>query len=103
MTRSGRAGSKGTGHTVTAQCDIWSLGCVLYAAATKRMERSNVRKMFEDVNAPSFVADVTADLRNAGYTPAFAAFVLRLLRLDPEERPTAKDALKYFRKSNRDQ
>jgi serine/threonine protein kinase len=88
--------------SVTAQCDVWSLGCVLYAVATKRLERHNVRKMFEDVYRPEFRNVVTDDLMRAGYTKAFCDFILRLLQLQPDDRPTARDALKYFRKSNRD-
>jgi serine/threonine protein kinase len=88
---------------VTSQCDMWSLGCVMYAIATRRFDRTNVRKMFDDVEMASFERDIYRDVEAAGYSKPFAALLLRLLQLQPDPRPPADAALKYFRKRREDQ
>jgi serine/threonine protein kinase len=81
----------------TTQCDMWSLGCVLYALATKRISHENVRLMFEDCRNPNFGSTIRNDLCQLGYQPEFAEFILHLLRVDPKDRLTAKESFKLFR------
>jgi serine/threonine protein kinase len=82
----------------TVQCDLWSLGCVLYAVATRRVNNNTVRLMFQDVGNPDFHSSVRRDLEKLNYSELFIQFVLLLLEPRPTDRPTAVQAFRLFRK-----
>lgn len=82
----------------TKQCDLWSLGCVLVAVATRRVNNDNVRLMFQECTRPNFYEELQKDLKDCGYSTAFINFVMCLLVANPEERITAEAAFKLFRK-----
>ena len=82
----------------TVQCDIWSLGCVLYAVATRRVNNNTVRLMFQEVGNPDFHSSIRRDLAKLNYSELFISFVLMLLEPEPKARPTATQAFRLFRK-----
>lgn len=82
----------------TTQCDMWSLGCVLYAIATKRCSHDTVRLMFQDCEQPGFTASITKDLEGLGLSKTFVAFILMLVEPDMKLRVTAEEGFKMFRK-----
>jgi serine/threonine protein kinase len=84
----------------TTQCDMWSLGCVLYAIATKRCSHDTVRLMFQDCERPGFRESITEDLMALGLTKTFIAYVLMLVEPDMKLRVTADQGFKMFRKKD---
>lgn len=75
-------------HRYTASVDVWSAGCILYAAATGCVAPPAARVMFNDARHPSFPNEIRDDLRS--YSPEFANLVLSVLKMDPNARPTAQ-------------
>ena len=84
-----------------SQIDNWSLGCVLYAAATGRVRQSNCRVMFHDVQKEGFEEQIRKDLIENEYTEEFVTLVLALLVLDPAHRFTAEDTLGWLEEYER--
>ncbi|CUG86752.1 protein kinase, putative, partial [Bodo saltans] len=82
----------------TTQCDMWSLGCVLYAIATKRCSHDTVRLMFQDCERPGFRESITKDLVALGLSKTFISYVLMLVEPDMKLRITADQGFKMFRK-----
>lgn len=82
----------------TTQCDMWSLGCVLYAIATKRCSHDTVRLMFQDCERPGFRESIVDDLSALGLSRTFIAYVLMLVEPDMTLRVTADQGFKMFRK-----
>ena len=82
----------------TTQADMWSMGCVMYAVATRRLQDGKVRVMFRDCEEPGFHASIREDILQCGYSPALAQFIVMLLEPEPENRPSAVGAFKWFRK-----
>ena len=92
-----------------APADIWSLGCVLFACMTKKLTPTKgLRELAKDLargggdEAP-FSAQLQAEMSALKYSAPFVALVLAMLRRDPRDRVTAADALRYLRKSTKDQ
>ena len=84
------------GRKYSSQIDNWSLGCILYAAATGRVSQSNCRVMFHDVQKEGFEERIRADIMENGYSEEFVALVLALLIHDPALRFTAEDTLAWL-------
>lgn len=76
--------------------DVWSLGCVLYAIATARLDRHNVRVMCDDAKREGFVSIILNDILSHQYSLNFASFVVSLLAVAPSRRPTAANIMTYF-------
>lgn len=83
----------------SAKVDIWSLGCVLYAVCTKRVDSHNVKVMFSECTSPDFHDRLRHELQNIyGYSDALAWFITALLAVKPDDRPTASEALRMLRR-----
>ena len=72
-------------------CDIWSLGCVLYAIAAMRVDMSNARMLFNDALKPGFRRDVELELLPY-FPPAYVGVILDMLQVQPEKRIALKVA-----------
>ncbi|EKF27330.1 protein kinase, putative [Trypanosoma cruzi marinkellei] len=83
------------GRTTTAS-DMWSFGCLLYALATARVTVHTVRIMYEEAKNEGFAATVFNDILAENYSMAFACFVVSLLVVNPNKRPTAEMAMQCF-------
>jgi serine/threonine protein kinase len=82
-------------HRYTESVDVWSAGCILYAAATGCVAPPTARVMFNDVRHPTFASEIRADLQH--YSPFLSDVILSLLQLDPLRRPTAAQVLQTLR------
>ena len=69
--------------------DLWSVGCILYAACTKRVLPDTARVMFADVDDDDFESSVRLDL--SGYSVELQNFILSLLQKHPVDRCTSSD------------
>jgi Serine/threonine protein kinase len=76
--------------TATFASDIYSLGCVIYEAATGINPKVFVENGYE-IPPPSAY--------NAEVPPWLDEILLRMLRLDPTERPTAAELVTFLRKT----
>eukprot|EP01065_Artemidia_motanka_P023717 TRINITY_DN2838_c0_g1_i1.p1 TRINITY_DN2838_c0_g1~~TRINITY_DN2838_c0_g1_i1.p1 ORF type:complete len:981 (+),score=230.55 TRINITY_DN2838_c0_g1_i1:64-3006(+) len=74
-----------------APVDMWALGCIIYAAATRRVDSDTVRVMFFDAREPGFAEDIDRDLQGPGYGELLRAAVRRMLVVDPKARATAAE------------
>ncbi|WP_406351734.1 protein kinase domain-containing protein [Streptomyces sp. NBC_00658] len=90
---------QGEGGDVTAQSDLYALGCVLYEISTgmppfKLVPNANpLFLIYQHVHEkPPLVTDHRSDL-----PPAFADLVMRLLAKDPAERPSAQEVQEVAR------
>ncbi|KAJ9454719.1 Serine/threonine-protein kinase nekl-2 [Diplonema papillatum] len=75
------------------EVDLWALGCICYATATRRVEHKNTRMMFTDVlrlGQKKFEESIEEDLLGKGYPPALVTLTCSLLQFDYRARPTAK-------------
>jgi serine/threonine protein kinase len=79
----------------TPACDVWSLGCVLYAVATGLITKDDTRVMFDDVNDDNFETSILTDLSHLG--SEVAQIILKMLQRDPDDRISAGAALEAFR------
>lgn len=86
----------------TTQCDMWSLGCVLYAVATKRCSHDTVRLMFQDCERSDFKSGIVEELRSVGLSEEFCTFAVLLIEPDMRRRLTAEQAIKAFRKKGQE-
>jgi len=91
------APEQATGERVTAACDWYAVGAMLYVALTGRLPfRGGVREILvakqcaEPVPPSQLVAGVPADL---------GALCQALLRTDPARRPTTEDVLRRLQRS----
>ncbi|PAV77498.1 hypothetical protein WR25_02539 isoform G [Diploscapter pachys] len=82
-----------SGQTYNEKSDMWALGCILY-------EMCCLQKAFEGENLPALVNKIMS----CSYTPIKGPYsaelkllVRELLKLEPEARPTAANALKMLR------
>lgn len=83
----------------STKVDIWAVGCILYAVCAKRVEPDNVRVMFSESSRPDFHKKLFTELHNVyGYSEGCAKFIISLLEVDAEQRPTAAAALKRLKK-----
>lgn len=85
----------------STKVDIWALGCVLYAVCTRRVEASEVKVMFSEAAKPGFTASLLQELTAVyRYSEALASFIVLLLAVAPDDRPTAAEALQLVCKRN---
>eukprot|EP01065_Artemidia_motanka_P050021 TRINITY_DN8460_c1_g1_i6.p1 TRINITY_DN8460_c1_g1~~TRINITY_DN8460_c1_g1_i6.p1 ORF type:complete len:595 (+),score=115.10 TRINITY_DN8460_c1_g1_i6:550-2334(+) len=75
------------------EVDMWALGCVLYAVATRRIEASSVPVMFLEAQRPQFEQTIRDDLVGRGYSSTLAGLVVDLLCVDRVKRLSASAAL----------
>ncbi|KAJ5619468.1 hypothetical protein N7510_003452 [Penicillium lagena] len=75
----------------TNAVDIWSLGCLLYYALTKRTPFSTFLSLQAYVKSDAAFPE--KPLYEKGVSPSGRAFIQRLLRPSPEERPKASKQL----------
>jgi serine/threonine protein kinase len=83
----------------STKVDIWAVGCILYAVCAKRVEPDNVKVMFSESARPDFYKKLFHELNTVyGYSEACAKFIVTLLDVDPNHRPTAAEALKRMKR-----
>ena len=100
------------------QVDIWAVGCILYASATRRVRSDNIRVMFSDCAKPGFTQDIMSDLvctttshishiphppphppqSGRGYSKVFCDLVMSMLEFDYHKRPKAYDIVSSLRR-----
>lgn len=83
------------GKSYNAKSDIWALGCVLY-------EMACLQKTFEGSNLPALVGKIIkADYEQikGPYSNDLKLIVRDMLKVDPDERPTASYILHIITKS----
>ncbi|VDK42955.1 unnamed protein product [Anisakis simplex] len=80
------------GKPYNEKSDIWALGCILY-------EMMCLQKTFEGTNLPALGE---YDQVQGPYSEELKLLIREMLKLDPEQRPTAKDALNMIRKKQFD-
>lgn len=89
----------------TPASDVWSLGCTLFALATEKLDRREVTLMYREAalrgsgDHSGFAPMVLSALLQRGFSLEFASFVVSLLMVDPQKRPTARALRTYFWKS----
>jgi serine/threonine protein kinase len=81
----------------TVQCDMWSVGCVIYALATRRVTSQTVRLHFQDALKSGYEESLRADLAGK-LSPEMVEFTVRLLQPDPSKRLKAEEACRLFRR-----
>eukprot|EP00756_Hemistasia_phaeocysticola_P024704 Hpha_TRINITY_DN15963_c1_g2::TRINITY_DN15963_c1_g2_i1::g.74494::m.74494 len=84
------------GRRYGTEADMWSVGCILYACATKRVESHSVRVMFSDASRANFQLELSAELMSIGYSERFSTFVALLLSPDHHQRPRAIHVLHWL-------
>lgn len=83
----------------STKVDIWAVGCILYAVCAKRVESENVKVMFSESARPDFHKKLFQELHTVyGYSEMCTKFIMSLLEVDPEQRPTATQSLKRLKK-----
>eukprot|EP01064_Diplonema_japonicum_P021766 TRINITY_DN31334_c0_g1_i1.p1 TRINITY_DN31334_c0_g1~~TRINITY_DN31334_c0_g1_i1.p1 ORF type:complete len:869 (+),score=178.83 TRINITY_DN31334_c0_g1_i1:46-2652(+) len=80
------------------EVDIWALGCILYAVATKRVRSSDIRVMFCDAMKAEFHGGIAVELKSRGYSDYFVSIVHLMLQPDYHHRPRASDIGASLRK-----
>eukprot|EP00754_Rhynchopus_humris_P015160 Rhum_TRINITY_DN14427_c11_g5::Rhum_TRINITY_DN14427_c11_g5_i1::g.89916::m.89916 len=80
------------------QVDLWSLGCIAYAAATRRCQAHNTRVMFSDMlrDEVRLRQEIATEMKTEGYSEFFTALLLSLLSKDRHDRPSAKDVVQLL-------
>ena len=75
------------------EVDIWSVGCIAYAAAARRAQAHDTRVMFSDTlrDAAGLQLELQNEMEFAGYSKFFSNLVVSLLEKDRHNRPTAED------------
>uniref|UniRef100_A0A9J2PF62 non-specific serine/threonine protein kinase n=1 Tax=Ascaris lumbricoides TaxID=6252 RepID=A0A9J2PF62_ASCLU len=83
------------GKPYNEKSDIWSLGCILY-------EMACLQKTFEGTNLPALVNKIMKgeyDQVRGPYSQDLKLLVREMLKLDPDLRPSARNALDMVRKN----
>ncbi len=83
----------------SVKVDIWAIGCILYAMATRRCEPENVKVMFSESSRPDFKKMIFNEVhQQLGYSDGLASFIVALLEPDKDLRPTALQCLGRIQK-----
>jgi serine/threonine-protein kinase PDIK1L len=77
------------GH-YSKKVDNWSIGCVMYAVATMRVDADNARQLFADVKSSRFEATIREDL--AHYSVEYSEVALGLLKAKAPDRLEVAEA-----------
>ncbi|VDM41838.1 unnamed protein product [Toxocara canis] len=83
------------GKPYNEKSDIWALGCILY-------EMACLQKTFEGTNLPALIKKIVKgeyDQVRGPYSQELKLLVREMLKLDPDQRPTAKDVLDIVRRN----
>ncbi|VDK31549.1 unnamed protein product [Gongylonema pulchrum] len=83
------------GKPYNEKSDVWALGCILY-------EMACLQRAFEGTNLPAVVNKIVKaqyDQVRGPYSNELKLLVRDLLKLEPEQRPTARDALETVRRN----
>eukprot|EP00928_Gymnodinium_smaydae_P005189 TRINITY_DN11784_c0_g5_i3.p1 TRINITY_DN11784_c0_g5~~TRINITY_DN11784_c0_g5_i3.p1 ORF type:complete len:160 (-),score=37.75 TRINITY_DN11784_c0_g5_i3:92-571(-) len=77
------------------QCDMWSVGCIAHELLSGEppFVATDAEELFSTIRSgcgPAFREEVWSNVSSAGQD-----FVRALLQLDPEDRPSAKEALNH--------
>eukprot|EP00755_Sulcionema_specki_P009563 Sspe_Gene.44037::Locus_21566_Transcript_1_1_Confidence_1.000_Length_3109::g.44037::m.44037 len=87
-------------HHYGKEADMWAVGCILYAVATRRVEPHTMRVMFSDaLKADGFQEEVAEELQDYGYSVVLAKLTAALLEPDYHRRPSAADLLAWLQVS----
>eukprot|EP01062_Namystynia_karyoxenos_P071090 TRINITY_DN664_c0_g1_i1.p1 TRINITY_DN664_c0_g1~~TRINITY_DN664_c0_g1_i1.p1 ORF type:complete len:1450 (+),score=406.51 TRINITY_DN664_c0_g1_i1:84-4352(+) len=71
--------------------DIWSLGCIVYGTAMRRVR--NCRVMCVHVGRKGFHQEISAAVRERGYSWLVVDLVRQMLQFSPNARPCAEEVL----------
>eukprot|EP01060_Flectonema_neradi_P000159 TRINITY_DN10113_c0_g1_i3.p1 TRINITY_DN10113_c0_g1~~TRINITY_DN10113_c0_g1_i3.p1 ORF type:complete len:939 (+),score=157.68 TRINITY_DN10113_c0_g1_i3:139-2955(+) len=85
------------------EVDIWALGCIAYAIATKRVEHHTTKIMFTALMKAGqelFNNGIQQDLTKLGYPISLAELACEFLQLDASARPTAAEITKRLNANN---
>eukprot|EP01065_Artemidia_motanka_P046772 TRINITY_DN7170_c0_g1_i1.p1 TRINITY_DN7170_c0_g1~~TRINITY_DN7170_c0_g1_i1.p1 ORF type:complete len:1048 (+),score=301.38 TRINITY_DN7170_c0_g1_i1:554-3697(+) len=75
------------------EVDIWGLGCILYAMATRRVDKERLRVLWREANEQGFQEQVAKELADEGYGAELCGLVAMLLAPLPQNRPTAQQVV----------
>eukprot|EP01065_Artemidia_motanka_P013233 TRINITY_DN17306_c0_g1_i1.p1 TRINITY_DN17306_c0_g1~~TRINITY_DN17306_c0_g1_i1.p1 ORF type:complete len:730 (+),score=232.02 TRINITY_DN17306_c0_g1_i1:103-2292(+) len=78
-------------HHYGTENDVWSLGCVMYASAVRRVVPGKIRIMFTEAGNPDFHSDLRRELTDFGYSDFFSSLITDMLTVDYHLRPAAKE------------
>ena len=71
--------------------DVWALGCIFYAMASRRVSKSDVRVLWRESSAPNFQKEIEEEMAGPlGYSAELAAMTARLLNPDRKLRPSSE-------------
>ena len=77
----------------SAKVDVFSTGAVAYSMMTRRCGR-RMKKLQAECRKPNFFAELEAEMEMGAFSPELIQFVLWMLTIDPDQRPTAEEAQK---------
>ena len=69
------------------EADLWALGCIAYALATRRVGHENARVLFRELREPGVAEAMRLEMRH--YSNEYADLALALLSFEPLMRPAA--------------
>lgn len=79
------------GNSYTDKCDIWALGCILYELCS--LERPFEGKDYDELKQNILKGEYEEIPKI--YSPSLSSLVQRCLKLDPDERPTIDEIMKF--------
>jgi serine/threonine protein kinase len=98
-TRSSATHGVNTDQMQSPKCDMWSLGCVLYALATYRFGirfPPLAEHLTSALTADRRIQEIRTELRDRGYSKEFLFLVAALLSVDEATRPSSRNVHRMF-------
>eukprot|EP01062_Namystynia_karyoxenos_P015911 TRINITY_DN15813_c0_g3_i1.p1 TRINITY_DN15813_c0_g3~~TRINITY_DN15813_c0_g3_i1.p1 ORF type:complete len:1367 (+),score=393.26 TRINITY_DN15813_c0_g3_i1:92-4192(+) len=79
------------GGPYDTKVDIWSVGCIIYAMATRRVR--NCKVMCVHVGRKGFYQEIAQTIAGEGYSPLVVDLVRQMLQVNRHARPSAEEVL----------
>eukprot|EP01063_Lacrimia_lanifica_P011756 TRINITY_DN18458_c0_g1_i1.p1 TRINITY_DN18458_c0_g1~~TRINITY_DN18458_c0_g1_i1.p1 ORF type:complete len:859 (+),score=143.14 TRINITY_DN18458_c0_g1_i1:95-2671(+) len=77
--------------------DIWALGCIMYAMASKRVGKTDCRCLWREASQVDFQEGIVREIADKyGYSEGVGSIAAQLLTPDRRRRPSALQALEWF-------